>query len=714
MKRLGCLILSVLLVISFVPVFAAESEGLQKAILTVKSRIDIPAEYSEFSSDVMNQSNGENRYRLEWSTPKEDNKLRKRIDVGINEYGNIYSYSCESFHYDYYNESKKLPKLNNQQLKEIGYDFFKKLNPDLAGEFLLDEASCNGVSINSSEGYVTIPRYVGGVRYSDDEATICVSASDGEVQHMNVSMTYCNEKETLDGIISADQAAEAYNALSPMELQYVSADDRKAVPVYKPKNYSIMVSAANGEKFEGSYSRIYNTSDNLAGGGGLYAAAAAEDNSEFTKQEQIEIDQIEGLLSEEELANIAMNIENTNLAFGRLQSCNYIKKTDNFENVKYIANLFYTAKDENEEYYMNLTLNAKSGELEHYREGFHGSTYTSPKYSEAKALEIAKAFAEKYSYELYENTTFSGEVSDKLLANRSDFPTYYFTFKRQVNGIPYNDNYLSINVDDRTGAITSFYKDWESDIEFEPIDGVISPDTAFDELMKFSSMELSYRPLLNSDDNSENSEDIKRMALVYSLDTNTPYISAKTGEHVSYDGTPFKEKTEPVMPSDIDGHYAEGQITALISSDVITLPEGETIFRPDEPITQADLLKYVISLRAVGRPTPLYDYESVYARAESYNILEPEERDNPDAECRREDGAKYIIRAIGYDNIARMSDIFTVGFADENMISDGMKGYVALAKGFGIIGGNPDNTFAPQEPLTRADAAIMIYNYLTR
>lgn len=710
MKRIVCLILSVLFVISFAPVFAAESEGLQKAILIVKSRIDIPNEYSEFSSDVLNQSNGMNSYRLEWSTPKEENKICKRISVSIDDYGNIYSYSNESFQQDYYNESKKLPKFSNQQLKEIGYDFFKKLNPDLAEEFLIDKASCSGVSINSSEGYVTIPRYVSGVRYSNDKATVCVSASDGEVQYMNVSLTYCNENETLDGIISAERAAEAYNALSPMELQYVSADAKKAVPVYKPKNYSVMVSAANGEKFEGLHSRINNAADVASSGGGSYAAeaAAAGDNSGFTQQEQIEIDQVEGLLSKEELNNIAMNIENTDLALGQLQSCKYSKQTDSFENVKYIADLFYTAKDENEEYYMSLTLDAKSGELEHYREGFHGSTYTSPKYSEAQALEIAKAFAEKYAGDIYANITFDREVSDKILPNRSDFPTYYFSFKRQINGIPYNDNYLSINVDDRTGAVTSFYKDWRSGIEFEPLDGVISPDTAFDELMKFSSMELSYQPVRNSND----SENVEKMALVYSLDTNTPYVSAKTGEHVSYDGTPFKAQMEPVVPSDISGHYAESQITALISSEVIKLSEGETVFRPDDAITQGELLAFVESLKGTY-PTPL-EYDIIYDFARSYGLIKAEEESDGSALCKREDGAKYIIRAIGYDNIAQMSDIFNVGFADENMISDGMKGYVALAKGFGVIGGNPDNTFAPQEQLTRADAAIMIYNYLTR
>ena len=61
-----------------------------------------------------------------------------------------------------------------------------------------------------------------------------------------------------------------------------------------------------------------------------------------------------------------------------------------------------------------------------------------------------------------------------------------------------------------------------------------------------------------------------------------------------------------------------------------------------------------------------------------------------------------------------MSDIFEPAFSDDNQITPGYEGYVAIAKGFGIVNGSPGNLFEPQSELTRADAAIMIYNYLAR
>ena len=43
-----------------------------------------------------------------------------------------------------------------------------------------------------------------------------------------------------------------------------------------------------------------------------------------------------------------------------------------------------------------------------------------------------------------------------------------------------------------------------------------------------------------------------------------------------------------------------------------------------------------------------------------------------------------------------------------------MKGYVAIAKGLNIVGGDENGCFNPNSALTRADAAIMIYNYLAK
>ncbi|NLZ90417.1 MAG: hypothetical protein GX918_00695, partial [Clostridiales bacterium] len=57
--------------------------------------------------------------------------------------------------------------------------------------------------------------------------------------------------------------------------------------------------------------------------------------------------------------------------------------------------------------------------------------------------------------------------------------------------------------------------------------------------------------------------------------------------------------------------------------------------------------------------------------------------------------------------------IFVTGFKDQGSISPELVGYVAIAKGLGIVGGS-GGYFNPRASLTRAEAAVMLYNYLTR
>jgi hypothetical protein len=51
------------------------------------------------------------------------------------------------------------------------------------------------------------------------------------------------------------------------------------------------------------------------------------------------------------------------------------------------------------------------------------------------------------------------------------------------------------------------------------------------------------------------------------------------------------------------------------------------------------------------------------------------------------------------------------GFNDQGSIDPELIGYVAIAKGMNIIGGSGGN-FYPKNSLTRAEAAVMLYNRL--
>ena len=59
---------------------------------------------------------------------------------------------------------------------------------------------------------------------------------------------------------------------------------------------------------------------------------------------------------------------------------------------------------------------------------------------------------------------------------------------------------------------------------------------------------------------------------------------------------------------------------------------------------------------------------------------------------------------------------FKVGgedFADIDACADYSKDAIKAMKSSGLINGNGDNTFCPKDSLTRAQAAVMIYNIIS-
>ena len=70
--------------------------------------------------------------------------------------------------------------------------------------------------------------------------------------------------------------------------------------------------------------------------------------------------------------------------------------------------------------------------------------------------------------------------------------------------------------------------------------------------------------------------------------------------------------------------------------------------------------------------------------------------------------AKYGVIACGYGEIAEMEDIFTTGCYDEKDIYKGYKGYMALAKGLGILYADGDNCIRPYGKYTRGEAAELL------
>lgn len=703
MKKLVCLVLAMLMVLSVVPAFAAGTDGLEAAIVTAKSRVEIPAELSEFSSSMSTAQNGISTYRLTWSTP-DGADSEKRVEVTIDSLGNIISYNKFDFANIYTNEVK-LPKFSKDELETKAFAFFEQLNPELSQQFSSESEMSYGFGVGASTVTFYFSRYVNGLRFCGDRVSVAISAETGDVVQSYIDfLTYANDVQASDNVMTAEQAAEKFAELSPMKAQYftrVSDDTNEAFLAYMPENASVMINAVTGEKFEPTSRYAYNGMVTY-GAASETAAMAADDEGgfSFTEQEIANMDQIANLISIDELQKKAESMTEIYIEGAQLTNSSYtrVRKTGN-DITEYIAVLIYDNG-------LDINFDAQTGELLHLSH-YDSENDDSQKLTEAQCLEISKAFAEKYARDQYLKTDTDIDAKDEIdTENKRD--NFWFNFDRIVNGYIYPSNSINISVDNRTGKVIYFDKNWSYDINFESPDGIISAEQAHNTLLSEKGIELQYV--------SDSTDGVKVNAvLIYGLARgNKPnLVSAKTGKLLNYSGDEYKGEKEVATADDIDGHYAEGQITALLNFGVITLPEGETGFRPDDVITQGEMLEFVTALEQHYYPMPL-DTAELYRYAGRYGIIKPDEPQDSALPCIREEGVKFIIRALGNEDIAKMQGIFVTGFADSADITPGMEGYVALAKGYGIIGGNPDNTFAPKDSLTRADAAIMIYNYLSK
>ncbi len=170
----------------------------------------------------------------------------------------------------------------------------------------------------------------------------------------------------------------------------------------------------------------------------------------------------------------------------------------------------------------------------------------------------------------------------------------------------------------------------------------------------------------------------------------------------------------PVL-NDISGHWAQVNIQALIETGVISgYPDNS--FKPETTISRAE---FATILAKAFKLTPkagsefadtanhwAKNYISWAAAAGIVSGYSPTSF-GPDDLITREQMAVMIVKAAELEIPAG-----DTAFTDKGKISEWAKDAVAAAVNAGFIKGNPDNTMAPQNNATRAEAVTVILNAL--
>jgi hypothetical protein len=686
---------------------AQDDAGLERAIRAVKAKIEVPDSFTEFNYHTYSEGDKVSWY-LDWTSK---DRLEGNLSVRVDDKGDILSYS---FYKPYdYDSTRKFPKISRQEARDIAEAFINRMKPGLVSVLKPVEDS-GPLPLGPVHSFDYI-RLENGIPYPGNSVNVSVNSETGEVQSYYYNWSGDASFPQPEGVISLEEAQQAYREKLGLKLTYEYSyrdEESRVYAVYVPvygSNYAI--DAFTGESIRVSpYYGVYPLR-------GAQMAVKERDMADgaapLTPEERKAVEEMASLVSREKAESIARGIKELEISKDYKVAASYLQKDMNVKD-SYTWELSFEsdAKDSDRPSNIWVRINAKDGGLVGYSRYIPIEGQREGRYTEEKARTAVEGFLKSVCAKRFKEMEYDPTYEESYYPLEGDKkPTSYsFRYMRKVNGVQFPANYIHVVFDAVNGKVTGFNLNWY-DLEFPSVEGVLEMDSIYDKMFDNVGLELLYTGVYPADGRGMavpgEEPDIK---LVYSVKQDKPAIfDAFSGEILDGSGKPFVER-KVVEYSDIDGHYAENQVAALAEYG-ISLP-GEA-FRPNESIVQKDFLRLLV--KAMGYYGAYDDDEAL---DDMYNLLIREkvitrEEKNPEAAVTREEAVKFVVRSLGFQEVADIKGIFVTGFKDQGSISPELVGYVAIAKGLGIVGGSGGN-FNPKAGLSRAEAAVMLYNYLTR
>jgi len=707
----------VMLLAVLVPVsaFSAADTGLENAIKTAKQMFDIPESLNNFTYRV--SSEGDLKiWMLNWSS--NDDK-GTNIQISIDNTGDIQNYN--SYKYIDYDSIKKLPSISKTQAQKKAEEIIKKLNPNIFDNLKLLQRNQN-VSINDNAYYFNYIRTNNDIVFPQNGISLSISKQTGELQNYNKNWSKDLLFPSSEKAISLKEAQESYINNLGLDLTYKYSTEDKKVKVYGAYspiyNSDYYIDAFTGERI--NLGRVfYNETADMAMKEDAAAFGRGMDNGvALTPEETAAVEEVSKFLSQQEVETIARNLEVLELDQSfTLDSASLYKGWLGIKGYEW--NLNFIKSDDKTYSRVSVRMDASTGEITY----FNTSSKTEDsdaKYDKDAAKSAVEEFLNQIQPDKFKQTKYKEiENENEILENiEIEAPKYFsFQYKRMVNDIPFESNGITISYNAVTGKITNYSLEW-FDVEFPSLDNAATLDKIYDIFFRDIGLELQYTTAISNivyaKEPGINSDSNKEAKLVYAVNSDKPLtLDAFTGAILNSNGEPYKEE-KPLEYTDIKGHYAQDEIETLAQAGIGL--EGPEL-KPNEQIKQKDFLLLVSQI--IDNGYSFYgkialdsdnEKEDLYKLLIQEGIVKESEK-NPDAPLTREESVKFIIRALKYEKIASLSDIFNCTFKDKDEINPELIGHVVLAKGLNIVSGDGDY-FRPKAELKKADALIIIYNYL--
>lgn len=166
--------------------------------------------------------------------------------------------------------------------------------------------------------------------------------------------------------------------------------------------------------------------------------------------------------------------------------------------------------------------------------------------------------------------------------------------------------------------------------------------------------------------------------------------------------------------SDIDGHWAKGDIVYLMEKNVMS-GYSDGSFRPNNSITRAEFIKMVNNVYGFTEKADIqfadvkethWFYDDI-KKAVAVGYISGYEDGNmkPNAAITRQEAAKILALASGLDK--EVSDN-QINFRDKDKISQWAIEYVKFMVDKGYLSGYEDGTFRPERQITRGETAKLL------
>lgn len=668
MKKVLSVLLVFIMAFSALPAMA-ESGKAEEVLLVVKEKIEIPEELTEFSYSE-NKYDDVLRYDFVWHT--ED--YTKELYVSSDSRGRIVTYS----YYEQldYSSDRTLIGYTLSDAKPLAENTAKNMFPDYFTEgedklILNEDKTTSSYSGRYKSFSFTFDRHFGNNNVESNRVVVKVRATKDKMYVQSVSAVLDEDAYFNYPDFSVNRYWDSeydYEEKFPIKLYYATDYSGKEPAVklfYRiDKGY---VQYATGEiiteEHFDRYAGVTEDSYTESAEGGVLMG---KNEATLSPKEQSEIDKMESLIKPSEIEKTLRGLTLLKITEDMKFSESYTYKSED----KYFINFGLKG----EERVVNVAYNGETGEITSIY-----SYFTKTKSSENKESETGTvpesdilAFAKTLSGTKTDETEVEFSTSDKRAAMNAT---------RIVNGVPFPENSITVTYDTENNMVTRYSIYWDEDTSAFP-----KPEEAIG-LEK--AREIIFK---NYNTNTVWLKQKEGYSLATTIESAVT-IDAITGEEL------YKTTEVKAAYTDITSHWAKEAIEALWEHDIYLTGDK---FNPDSAITQADMIRLFSSCRNSGIIPIGWEKDRISEYAVESGYVEAAE---PDKLMTRKEAFETLVEILGYGVIADF-DIYKSSYTDMEPC-----GSAEILKAMGVLVGD---SARPLDNLTRAEAAVMVYRYLTK